>query len=142
MEVSDLRRRLRGAVEKARQEAAERRVRSDKAAKDYEKFLQERAVPVFHQFAAALSGEGHPFKVFTPAGAVRLAAERSQDEFIELALDTQADPPEVVATIGRGRGRRMVTSERALRPRTEITDLTDEHVLEFLLDEAPALLHR
>jgi hypothetical protein len=142
MEVSEVRRRLRAAIEKARETAAERRTRSDQAARDYETFLTERAVPVFHQFAAALTGEGHPFKVFTPAGAVRLASDRSPEEFIELSLDTTVDPPEVLARISHGRGRRALTSERPVAGRTQIAFLSEEHVLDLLLEEAPAFLQR
>src|SRR5512141_769114 len=108
MEVSDIRRRVRTAIEAAKLRAAERRTRAAEATRDYEAFLEQRAIPVFHQFAAALVGEGHLFKVFTPAGTVRLSAERSPDEFIELGLDDTSDPPEVMLRTSRGRGRRMV----------------------------------
>jgi hypothetical protein len=142
MEVSEVRRRLRAAIEKARTAAAERRTRGDQAAREYETFLTERAVPVFHAFAAALTGEGHPFKVFTPAGAVRLASDRSPEEFIELSLDTTADPPEVLVRISHGRGRRATTTERQVAGRTQIAFLTEEHVLDLLLEEAPAFIQR
>jgi hypothetical protein len=142
MEISEIRRRLRAALEAGRHEAAERRARGDLAARDYELFLTERAVPVFHQFATVLNGEGHGFKVFTPAGSVRLASDRSQDEFLELALDTTADPPEVLARSSRGRGRRLITEERPLRQRTPVADLTAEHVLEFLLTDVVPLIQR
>ena len=142
IEVSEVRRRLRAAIEAARGDAAERRARVEAATRDYDLFLTERAVPVFHTVASVLTGEGHPFKVFTPAGAVRLSAERSPDEFVELALDTTGDQPEVLARISRGRGRRMTSEERPLRPRTPIADLTEEHVLEFLLREAVGFLQR
>lgn len=135
MEVSEVRRRLRGAIEKAKQAAAERRARNDAAARDYEVFLADRATPVFHQFATALSGEGHAFKVFTPAGSIRLSAERSPDEFIELVLDDSSDPPAVVGRTTRGRGRRMVSAERAIGGGAPVADLTEEDVLTFLLEE-------
>lgn len=135
MEVSEVRRRLRAAVETARQQAADRRQRVDAAARDYEEFLVQRAVPTFHQFAAALAGEGQHFKVFTPSGSVRLAADRSQDEFIELTLDDRADPPAVIGRASRGRGRRMVTSERPIREGAPISSLSEEDVLAYLLQE-------
>ena len=125
MEISGIRRRLRAAIDHAKVQAAERRARVDTAARDYEEFLAQRAVPLFHQFATALGAEGHLFKVFTPAGSVRLASERSPDEFIELFLDDSADPPEVLGRTSRGRGRRMVTS-----------------VLSFLTTEILLLLER
>jgi hypothetical protein len=140
MEVSEVRRRLRAAVEDARQSAAERRVRTDTAAKDYEEFLGQRAVPLFHQVAAALTAEGHLFKVFTPAASVRLASERSHEEFVELALDDSSDSPTVVGRTSRGRGRRMISSERPVREGIAIADLTEEDVLSFLLQEIALLI--
>jgi hypothetical protein len=142
MEVSEVRRRLRAAVEDARREAAERRVRTDAASRAYEEFLGQRAVPLFHQFAAALTGEGHLFNVFTPAASVRLASERSHEEFIELALDDASDPPTVVGRTSRGRGRRMISSERPVRDGIAIADLTEEDVLAFLLAEITSLIDR
>ncbi len=142
MEVSEVRRRLRAAVEEARQSAAERRTRNDAAARDYEEFLGQRAVPVFHQLATALTGDGHLFKVFTPAGSVRLASERSHEEFIELVLDDSSDFPVVVGRTSRGRGRRMISAERPVRDRTPISELTEEDVLSFLLQEIPHFLER
>ena len=135
MDIADVRRRLRAAIEATRREAAARRARVDAAARDYETFLVERAVPVFRDVANALAGEGHPFKVFTPAGAVRLASDHSASDFIELELDTTEDPPQVLGRSSRGRGRRMVTSERPVREGVAVGDLTEEDVLAFLLSE-------
>ena len=142
MEVSEVRRRLRAAVEEARKSAVERRARTDAAVRAYEEFLEQRAVPVFHKFAAALTGEGHLFKVFTPAASVRLASERSHEEFIELALDDSHDPPIVVGRTSSGRGRRMVSSERPIRDQAAVADLTEEDVLDFLLREITVFIDR
>jgi hypothetical protein len=142
MDISDVRRRLRSTIEAARRAAAERRQRADAAARDYEEFLAARGIPVFHDFANALGGEGHPFKVFTPAGSVRLASSGSGEEFIELELDATQDPPQVMGRASRGRGRRMVTTERPVRKDTAIADLTEEHVLEFLLAEITPFVER
>ena len=142
MEVSEVRRRLLAAIDRARQAAAERRVRTDAAARDYEAFLGQRAAPVFHQFAAALKGEGHGFTVFTPASSIRLASERSPEEFIELVLDDTADPPAVLGRTTRGRGRRTISSERPLGSGAPIAGLTEEDVLAFLLEEIVELLER
>jgi hypothetical protein len=142
MEVSDVRRRLRAAIETARRGVQERRARSDQAARDYEEFLRARAVPVFHTFASALVAEGHRFKVFTPADAVRLASDSTADDYIELTLDTNADPPVVMGRTSRGRGRRLVTSERPVKETTQIAELTDEDVLSFLVDEIVPFVER
>jgi hypothetical protein len=142
VEVSDVRRQLRAAIDRAKQQSAARRARGAEAARDYDAFLDQHAVPVFHQFAAALVAEGHLFKVFTPAGSVRLASERSPDDFIELALDDTAEQPDVVAHISRGRGRRMVSAERPITNRTPLASLTSEDVLAFLLDEIVPFIER
>jgi hypothetical protein len=142
MDIADVRRRLRSAIEAARRNAADRRARVDLAEGDYATFLAERAVPVFLDVANALAGEGHTFKVFTPARSVRLAAGRSGEDFIELELDTSQDPPQVIGRSSRGRGRRMVTSERPVRDRAAIAELTEEDVLSFLLSEIVPLVER
>ena len=115
MEVSDVRRRLRAAIEAARRGAQERRARSEQAARDYDAFLQTVAVPMFHVFTSALAAEGYRFRVFTPAESVRLASDTSQEDFLEVAFDRDPDPPTAVGRSSRGRGRRIITSERPLR---------------------------
>ena len=142
MEVSEVRRRLLAALEKARQAAAERRARTDAAARDYDAFLGQRAAPIFHQVAAALNAEGHAFTLFTPAASIRLASERSPEKFIELVLDDTSDPPAVVGRTTRGRGRRMISSERVIGGGAPVADLTEEDVLAFLLEEIVELLER
>lgn len=142
MEVSEVRRRLRAAIDQARRQAAARRERSDAAARDFEQLLQDRAIPVFHTLAAALSAEGHRFAVFTPAGMVRLSSERSTQDFIELALDSTGDTPALVVRTSRGRGRRQLTSERAVREGSRIAELTDEDLLGFVLDEIAPFVER
>jgi hypothetical protein len=142
MDIADLRRRLRAAVEDARRQSAERRTRADIAARDYEQFLTGRAVPVFHDFANVLNGEGHPFKVFTPAGSVRLASAKSGEDFVELELDASHDPPQVIGRSSHGRGRRMVTAERPIRAGAAVADLTEEDVVTFLLAEIVSFLER
>jgi len=135
IETSELRRRLRTAIEQARSNAAARRARSDAAARDYETFLSRVAIPVVQQFANVLSAEGHHFNVATPAGSVRLTSAAANEDFIEITLDTTEDPPEVVGRTSRGRGRRLISSERAVRERTAVAELNEEDVLAFLLTE-------
>lgn len=142
MEVSEVRRRLRAAVEQARAAAEQRRARKDQAARDYDALLEQRIIPVFHHVAAALTSEGHLFKVFTPAGSARLASERSHEDYIELALDDASDPPAVVGRTSRGRGRRMISSERPVAPGVPIAGITEEHVLAFVLEEVVGFIGR
>jgi hypothetical protein len=142
MEVSDVRRRIRTAIETARARAAERRARNDEAARAYEQFLDAIAVPAFHRVASALTGEGHRFNVITPAGTVRMSPERTAEEFIELALDTDRDRPAVVVRSTRGRGRRMVSSERVLRQDLPISELAEEDVVAALIEAAIPFIER
>ena len=140
VEISELRRRIRAATELAKKNAAARRLRTDQATREYEKFLAEVAVPAVQQFAAALIGEGHLFHMATPAESIRLTSGSSQDDYIELMLDSSQDPPEVIARVNRGRGRRLITSERPVRERTAIRDLSEEDVHTLLLQEITAFL--
>jgi hypothetical protein len=142
MEISEVRRRVRAAIESARRNAQERRVRTDRAAVEFQDFLRDRAVPLFQTVAAALIAEGHRFKVFTPADSVRLAAESSGNDFVELSLDTSVDPPTVVGRTSRGRGSRMVSAERPIKENVGIADLSDEDVVTFLMEAVAALIER
>jgi hypothetical protein len=142
METSDVRRRIRAAIEAARVHAAERRTRTDEATRAYDQFLEAIAVPAFHTVANALVGEGHRFKVSTPGRAARLSPERAAADFIELSLDTERDVPAVVILTSRGRGRRMLSTERILREDPGIAALTEEDVVATLLEELLPFIER
>lgn len=142
MEVSEVRRHVRAAIDSARKSAQERRARSDQAARDYGAFLSGIAVPLFQVFAQALVAEGHRFKVSTPAESVRLASDYSPEDSIEVALDPDADPPAVVGRTHRGRGRRVVTTERRLEEDASIAELTEADVLSFLVREIVPFVER
>ena len=75
MEVSVVRQRVLEAIERAKRAAAERRVVNDEAAREYEAFLEQLAVPLFRQVANVLRAEGYLFNVFTPGGSVRLMSD-------------------------------------------------------------------
>jgi len=140
MEVSEVRRRLRAAIDQARRDAAQRRERVDTANREYDQFLAQVAVPTFQTIANVLVAEGHRFTVNTPAGSVRLASERSGEDFIELALDTSHDPPVVVVRTSRGRGRRQLNAERSIT--TPISSLTDSDVVQMVVEEIPPFVER
>lgn len=142
MEVSEVRRRLRMVIEQAKRHAAERRVRNDEAARAYATFLPEAAIPAFHAVAQALTGENYRFKVFTPGESVRLTPEFSQDEFIELALDTTGDTPAIVLTTSRGRGRRQVVTERPLFEGRPLSDVSEDEVVAVLVEALPPFVER
>jgi hypothetical protein len=140
MEIADIRRRVRAAIDQAKRDAAARRERSAAAARAYEEFLIARAVPAFNLIASALAGEGHRFKVSTPPESVRLSSENASESYIELALDPTDDPPAVLIRSNVGRGRRAVTRERSVR--TDIATLTEDDVVGFVLDEIGLFVER
>ena len=142
MEVSDVRRRLRAAIEGAKVSAAERRARTAEASRAYDEILETVAVPAFHSVVNALVGEGHRFKVTTPGRAARLSPERAPGDFIELSLDTERDTPAVLLFASRGRGRRVVATERILREGSQIAELTEEEIVSALLDELIPFIER
>ncbi len=76
MEISEVKRRIQQTIEAAKRAAAERRGRVDRAARDYDAFLERVAVPMFRQVSNVLKSENHAFTVFTPAGSVRLMSDR------------------------------------------------------------------
>jgi hypothetical protein len=142
IEVSDLRKRFKARIEHIKRESAERRTRIDRATRAYDAFLADIATPVFRMFASVLKAEGYPFAVNTPGGGLRLASERSAEDYLELFLDVTADPPIASVRINRGRGRRLVNIERPIREDTAVEQLTDEDVVEMLLEEIGPFVER
>jgi hypothetical protein len=134
-DVGVIRKRIRAEIDKARRDQAERRDRIAEATRAYEQFLQNAAIPVFRMFANILKAEGYPFEVATPAGGVRLQSERHRDDAIEIELDTTADPPQPLVTITRNRGSRVVQSDRSIKWNTPLEQLTEDDVIEMVLEE-------
>jgi hypothetical protein len=142
MELAEIRRRLRGVIESAKRQAAERRVQVDAATRGYEHFLAQIAIPAFHQIVQALNGEGYRFRVSTPGQSVRLASDFSADDYIELALDADRDSPAIVVRASRGRGRRNVSTEHVVFAQQPIDAVTEDDVMLALLDELPPFVER
>ena len=142
MEIADVRKRVLETIDRAKRGATERRARVDQAAREYDVFLDQMAVPLFRQVASALRAEGHLFSVFTPSGSVRLTSDRSAEDYIELALDTTGAHPQVLGHSSRSRGRRGTETERPLGQGGPVRDLTEEDVLAFVMKELEPLVER
>jgi len=143
MDVSELRKRILRALDDARKDAATRRQVVDAAAAAYEMFLATTAVPIVRQAIAVLRAEGHAFTANTPAGGVRLASDASPQTFIEFALDTSGPNPQVIGRVSLTRGRLgVIVEERSIAPGKALSDLTDDDVARFLVDEIPKLVSR
>jgi hypothetical protein len=134
VEVSLVRNRLRQAMTAARESGRIRRERRTETERAYSDFLQLVAVPVSKLVITALKAEGFAFTLFTPAEAVRLADDRGRDDYIELALDAAADPPQVIGRTRYTRGSRTLTEERPVKPGASPGTISEDDVLSFLLD--------
>jgi hypothetical protein len=142
IETSELRKRVRASIDQSRRAAAARRVQIDAAAAAYNELLENTAAPLAHMLANALRAEGYNFGVFTPNGGLRIASAKSADDFIEFALDTSEPEPSVILRVNQSRGRRVVQHERAIKGRTPIDRLTEEDVLQALLEELCPFVER
>lgn len=134
-DVAVVRKRVKTAIDQARRDQAERRSRVAEATKTYDAFLENAAIPVFRMFANILKSEGLHFEMQTPAGGVSLQSERQRDDRIEMEFDTTADPPQPLVTVTRVRGSRIVQSERSVKGSNPLVHLTDDDVVEMLLEE-------
>jgi len=134
-DVAVLRKRVHAEIEKARRDQAERRGRVAEATKAWEAFLEQTVIPAVRMFANVLKSEGLNFEVMTPAGGVRLQSERNREDAIDIAFDTTADLPQPLVTVTRTRGSRIVQSERRIKDETPIPQLTEDDVIEMLLEE-------
>jgi hypothetical protein len=142
MEPSDVRRRLRGAIEQAKRRAADRRGVADEASRVWRERLPDVVVPAFQAVLNALSGDGFKFSLSTPGETARLSPERSPAEFAEIALDTNRELPAVMVRSTRGRGSRTIESERVVAEGPEIAELTDDAIVGILIDEIVLLIER
>ena len=142
METSDVRRRIKESLDRARARATERRAANAKAEAAFEVFLQRAVVPVFQQAAGALKAEGYAFTLNTPAGSVRLVSEKSSSDFIDLRLDTTAQRPQVLVSFERLKGRERTSEEQPLRPGTLVENLTEQDVLDAVAGAIEVLIDR
>lgn len=142
MEVSLVRQRLIQSITAARERTQARRVQSAEAERAFETFLETVATPLVRQVANALNAEGYAFTVFTPGGGLRLASDRGRDDFVEIALDTTADRPQVIGRIRHSRGSRTLDEERPLKAGASPESLTEEDVLDFLVTALEPWLER
>ena len=143
IEISEVQKRVRQAIGRARQTVTARAAREStpRAATTSGSCSRSRP-PLCRMLATVLKAEGYPFQVHTPAGALRLASEKSGDDFIELLLDTMDEPAVVVGRVSRGWGRKVMTHERPIREGARIEHLTEEDVLGFLLSEIEPFVRR
>jgi hypothetical protein len=142
VEVSEVRRQLRHAIDRAKARAQQRRQVAAEADRAYATFLEEIATPTVRMLANALKAEGYPFTVSTPTGGLRLASDRGRDDYIELALDVRGDTPTVVGRVRYTRGSRTLEEERPIKPGSPPQDVTETDLLSFLVGALDPWLDR
>jgi len=133
VEVSQVRKRLKMAIDGSRERAAKRREHVAEAQRAYEQFLTEIAIPMAKQLANAMKVEGYAFTVFTPGNGLRLAADRGRDDFIDLTLDSTGERPEVMARVSQQRGSRTLDEEMPVKRGAHPDEISEDEFLDFLL---------
>ena len=131
MEVSHVRRRIQAVMTTARDRAQRRRQLAADAETAYDGFLANVATPLVKQIANALQAEGYAFTLSTPGRGLRLALDRGRDDFIELALETDADEPTVIGRIRRTRGSRTIEEERPVKRGASPDQVSEQDLLDF-----------
>ena len=132
-DISDLRRRVRQALQDAKHKSAARRAVRDEASKAWDVAFEQTVLPLMRDMASVLTGEGIGFRLDTPAGFARLVSDRSADDYIEVLLDTadEREAPEVIGRSVRARGRQSVTViEEPLGPPS---DMSTDRLTAFLM---------
>jgi hypothetical protein len=124
---------VQAAMNAARERSQRRRQSVADAEGQYDRFLADVAIPLARQVANVLKAEGRTFTVSTPGRGLRVEADRGRDDFIEITLNTDADPPTVVGHIRHTRGSRTVDEERPLKAGAAPDQISEEDVLEFLM---------
>lgn len=142
MEVSEVRKQLKQAMDRAKARAQQKRQLTADAERAYAVFLDDIAVPTTRMLATALKAEGYAFTVSTPSGGLRLASDKGRDDYIELALDGSGARPSVVGRVRYTRGSRTVEDERPIKADAAPQDLTDNDVLMFLVGALEPWLER
>jgi hypothetical protein len=141
LEVGHVRNRLRSAIDRARHDAQTRRQQIAGAEQAYAAFLK-MADPVLRQLTSALRSEGIAFTLFTPEQSLRLASDRSRVDFVELTLDADAQPPEVMLRTSYARGSRTREEERPLKAGAAPDAISEEELLSRLLEALAPWLER
>jgi hypothetical protein len=133
VEVSEVRRQLRHAIDRAKARAQQRRQQVADAERAYAAFLEDVATPTTRAVASVLKAEGYPFTVSTPSGGLRLASDRGRDDYVEFELDSGGVNPTVIGRVRRTRGSRTLEEERPVKAGAAAQDLSKEDVLAFLV---------
>jgi hypothetical protein len=128
-------------LDRARQRAAAQREHAHRTSQAFDNVLPA-AAGIWKQVASLLKAEGHGFSVHTPAGVLRLASERSGDDFIEVIVDGARRPPAVVVRTRLARGRVVIDRESVVAEGDAVQTLDEARLLDVLLGELELFVER
>ena len=124
---------MQAAITAARERAQRHRQAVADAESSYDRFLADVAVPLARQVANVFKAEGYNFTVSTPGRGVRIASDRGRDDYVDIALDTEAVPPVVVGHIRYTRGSRTIDEEHPVKAGASPSQISDEELLDFVM---------
>ena len=144
MDVAALRKRIlreldRPGAVKASISNAERRATGDNARQQFARLLDTTIVPLLKQTGDILKAEGDLCRLHTPSDMVKLAFDRSSEDFIEIMLDT-ATPPHVIGRSSVRKKGGTLVEDRIIGVGKEVDEINDEDVVGYLLPELRKIL--
>jgi hypothetical protein len=120
---------------------AAHRVEAEQVSQAFQQLLPGAAA-VWKQALNVLRAEGHAFSLQTPAGMLRVVADRSGEDFVEVALDTGRRPVAVVVRTRLARGRRVIDRESIVAEGDAAAALDEDRLLTVLLAEIEPFIER
>jgi hypothetical protein len=142
LDLAEVRRQLRLAIERAKRDAAAQRHEADEAGRAFGSLLEHVAVPLFRQFTSALRAEGLLFRFVTPSGSVRVEAERSADNYLELTLDTARRPVALVLRRGYTRGHHIYNDDFVISEGFDLSGVTPAVLFASLMNAVTPFIER
>jgi hypothetical protein len=137
MDVAALRKRILRELDRpgaVKATAADRRASGDTARQQFARLLDTTIVPLLKQSADILKAEGALCHLHTPSDMVKLAFDRSPEDFVEIMLDT-AMPPHVIGRSSVRKKGGTLVEDRIIGVGKEIDEINDEDVVGYLLPE-------
>ena len=143
MEPSVLRKRVKEAIEAARQAGAARRAATDTAARAWHTAIDSVVAPAWNQTIQVLRSEGYQLQLSMPGEMVRVSLEKTPQDGVELGLETGSQGPFLLLRVTRSRGRDVTSDERVAVAGTEaINGLDDEQACTLLLSALSPFFER
>lgn len=142
MDVAALRKRILRELDRpgaVKPSPADRRASGDTARQQFARLLDTTIVPLLKQTADILKAEGALCQLHTPSDMVKLAFDRSPEDFVEIMLDT-AMPPHVIGRSSVRRKGGTLVEDRIIGVGKEVEEINDEDVVGYLLPELRKIL--